>query len=209
MVSRGDDVAWLGRAARPGEVWATGMGDDPAVASARPAPLREQPSTGSPSASPRSPCCPSRCAVPDPGTGASGSRSRRPDAPRHSAVDLALDDPRIAPLLEHSDSAYLFPGDPASSAGRECRRGPLSPWPGGGATGAAHLQRVHRSRVAAAAGRRGLPGIMHGAWPTVRRCWCSRCTPPTTPVVGPTGAGIRGGRPVPLPGCCAAPQPPR
>jgi GNAT superfamily N-acetyltransferase len=29
-----------------------------------------------------------------------------------SAVSLALDDPRIGPLLEYSDSAHIFPGDP-------------------------------------------------------------------------------------------------
>ena len=28
------------------------------------------------------------------------------------AIDLAHDDPRIAPLLAHSDSAHIFPGDP-------------------------------------------------------------------------------------------------
>jgi RimJ/RimL family protein N-acetyltransferase len=33
--------------------------------------------------------------------------------PPTTATELALDDPRIAPLLAHSDSAHIFPGDPA------------------------------------------------------------------------------------------------
>ena len=89
--------------------------------------------------------------------------------PPTTAIELALDDPRIAPLLAHSDSAHIFPGDPGDRAlGRRGRRRPAR---GGGGPGhasdpgAAHLVSVctdprYRGRRLA---REACLGIMRAA----------------------------------------------
>lgn len=115
MAVRDDNVAWLGRASRPGEAWITCMGDDPAVVVALVEDLEAAHEVHG-------------ITVPEEAFERLPERLRSPD-PGHwcfwmldpseavvgetSAVDLALDDPRIGPLLAHSDSAHIFPGNPA------------------------------------------------------------------------------------------------
>ena len=114
LVADGGNVAWLGRASRPGESWVTGLGEDPHVVVRLVTELADAHDVDG-------------VTVPDAVFDVLPERLRSPD-PGHwclwtldpadaqlratSAVDLALDDPRIAPLLGHSDSAHLFPGEP-------------------------------------------------------------------------------------------------
>jgi len=115
LVSDGANVAWLGRASRPGEAWVTGMGDD----AGRVATLVEEIDAA---------CDVDGVTVPEAVFGLLPERLRSPDPghwcfwlldPRDAvltptiAVDLDPDDPRILPLLGQSDSAYILPGDPA------------------------------------------------------------------------------------------------
>lgn len=116
LVNDGSNVAWRGRATRPGENWVTGLGEDPARVAALVVGLAE---TGQvdgvtvPDAVFR--VLPEALRSPDPGHWCLWTRPA--DLPVEAAdvagaVDLALDDPRIAPLLAHSTSAHLFPGNP-------------------------------------------------------------------------------------------------
>jgi ribosomal protein S18 acetylase RimI-like enzyme len=114
LIAQGDAVAWIGRASRPGENWVTALGEDPHVVVSLVEQLESRNRVDG-------------ITVPDHAFGALPERLRSPD-PGHwclweldpadailgpdDAVDVALDDPRIAPLLSHSDSAHIFPGNP-------------------------------------------------------------------------------------------------
>lgn len=114
LVAQGGNVAWLGRASRPGEAWITGLGDDPEVVASLVVQLDADHRVDG-------------ITVPEDAFDLLPERLRSPD-PGHwcfwmldpaeavlgptVAVDLAMDDPRIGVLLEASDSAYIFPGDP-------------------------------------------------------------------------------------------------
>ena len=114
VIMDGECIGWIGGAESVGEVWATALGPDDATCASLierladasgidgvtvpegafallPAPL-QSPDHGHWS-----------FWVHDPDRAAIGESD---------AVDLAHDDPRIAPLLAHSDSAHIFPGDP-------------------------------------------------------------------------------------------------
>lgn len=117
LVADGTNVAWRGRASRPGENWVTGLGEDPARVAALVAGLAE---TGRVDG----------VTVPDATFAVLPQALRSPDPghwclwtlpPQEVAADLGVggdvhvlapDDPRIGPLLAHSDSAHIFPGDP-------------------------------------------------------------------------------------------------
>lgn len=114
LIAEGDAVAWMGRASRPGENWVTALGEDPGVVAALVQRLDGRnrvdgvtvPDTAYP-------LLPERLRSPDPGhwclwTLDPADATLGPS----DAVDVALDDPRIAPLLAHSDSAHIFPGNP-------------------------------------------------------------------------------------------------
>lgn len=114
LVADDGDIAWLGRASRPGEAWVTGMGDDPR----RVVRLVEQVADAYEVDGVTVPeevfeLLPERLRSPDPGHWSMWMLDPADaDLAPSIAVDIALDDPRIAPLLAHSDSAYLFPGEP-------------------------------------------------------------------------------------------------
>lgn len=114
LVHEGENVAWLGRASRPGEAWITGMGDDPAIVVTLVGELFDEHDVdGITVSEPAFALLPPELTSPDPGHWCFWSLD--PQAARlgeSSAVDLDLDDPRIGPLLAHSDSAHIFPGDP-------------------------------------------------------------------------------------------------
>ena len=113
-LAEGANVAWLGRASRPGEKWVTGLGEDPqSVARLVQAIAAEHPVDGITMTESAFPVLPDHLRSPDPGRWRFWTLA--PDAPTPDAtgaVDIGLDDPRIAPLLAHSDSAHVFPGDP-------------------------------------------------------------------------------------------------
>jgi ribosomal protein S18 acetylase RimI-like enzyme len=114
LIAQGDAVAWMGRASRPGENWVTALGDDPCVVASLVERLDEEHQVDG-------------ITVPEDAFALLPDRLRSPD-PGHwclwvldpadavlgdtVAIDVALDDPRIAPLLAHSDSAHIFPGNP-------------------------------------------------------------------------------------------------
>jgi ribosomal protein S18 acetylase RimI-like enzyme len=110
----GTSVAWLGRAARPGERWITALGEDPQVVADLVQQLTsEHPVDGVTVPAAAFDLLPAYLRSPDPGRWCFWTldpADARVDA--SGAVDLALDDPRISPLLAHSDSAHVFPGDP-------------------------------------------------------------------------------------------------
>lgn len=113
-VAEGANVAWLGRAARPGERWVTGLGDDPQVVVRLVAQIaHEHEVDGVTITESAFPYLPPALTSPDPGHWCFWSLDPA-DAVLgpSSATALALDDPRIGPLLEHSDSAHIFPGNP-------------------------------------------------------------------------------------------------
>ena len=117
LVADGTNVAWRGRATRPGENWVTALGEDPERVAALVVGLAE---TGRVDG----------VTVPDATFAVLPAALRSPD-PGHwclwtlpaadvadglgrdeDVVEIAVDDPRVAPLLGHSDSAHIFPGDP-------------------------------------------------------------------------------------------------
>lgn len=108
----GDHVAWTTRTAR-GERWATVMGEDPARALRLLASLDEQaPIAGITCAERVREHLPARLLGPDPGHWCLWLLASPTDLDPGAAIELPLDDPRIRPLLKHSSSAYVFPGDP-------------------------------------------------------------------------------------------------
>ncbi len=114
LVHDGDAVAWLGRASRPGESWVSGLGDDPAVVARLVQKLADRhPIDGVTVVEGAFDLLPQRLQSPDPGFWCHWQLD--PVQVRWTAtaaVELDLDDERIAPLLAHSDSAHIFPGDP-------------------------------------------------------------------------------------------------
>lgn len=113
-VADGCNVAWPGRAARPGERWVTGLGEDPVTVARLVAEIAEQHVVDGVTVTEETfDALPAHLRSPDPGRwsfwtleAADVSRDAEGSSP------IALDDPRIGPLLEHSDSAHVFPGDP-------------------------------------------------------------------------------------------------
>lgn len=169
LVHDGTSLAWLGRATRPGEEWVTGVGDDPVVVARLVTSVADaHPVDGVTIVEDAFDLLPARLRSPDPGHWCFWDRGTDDLPPAGDAVLLADDDPRIAPLLEHSASARMFPGDPrivrwagvvegddlVSVAGQVTER-----------TGAAHLVSVC---TAPQARGRGLAGqacaaLMHAA----------------------------------------------
>ena len=114
LIAQGDAVAWMGRASRPGENWVTALGDDPHVVVSLVEQLESRnPVDGITVSEGAFAVLPDRLRSPDPGHWCLWVLDPA-DATLASddAIDVALDDPRIAPLLAHSDSAHIFPGDP-------------------------------------------------------------------------------------------------
>lgn len=116
LLSDGANVAWRGRATRPGENWVTGLGEEPervaALVGGLAATGRVDGVTVPESAFA---ALPDPLRSPDPGHWCLWTRPA--DVPvdpadADAAIDLAMDDPRIAPLLAHSTSAHIFPGHP-------------------------------------------------------------------------------------------------
>ncbi len=114
ILAQGGNVAWLGRAARPGEKWVTGLGDEPRVVAELVEALSgDHEVDGVTVTEDAFELLPVALQSPDPGhwcfwTLDPAEAVVGPDV----AVDLAMDDPRIGPLLEYSDSAHIFPGNP-------------------------------------------------------------------------------------------------
>ncbi len=113
VIQEGDCIGWVGGAETPGEVWATALGPDPRLAAALVERLAETTRIDG-------------VTVPEDAFEFLPATLQSPDhghwcfwvhepevvpIGQTDAVDLALDDPRIGPLLSHSDSAHIFPGD--------------------------------------------------------------------------------------------------
>ena len=114
LIADGANLAWLGRASRPGESWITGLGDDPDVVARLVVRMAAEHDVDGITV-PESvfDLLPARLRSPDPGHWCLWTLDpARAVLGPTSAVELALDDPRIGPLLEHSDSAHIFPGNP-------------------------------------------------------------------------------------------------
>jgi ribosomal protein S18 acetylase RimI-like enzyme len=113
-VAEGGNVAWLGRAARPGERWVTGVGEDPAAVVRLVSRIAgDHEVDGVTVSEPAFGLLPDLLRTPDPGHWCLWVLD--PHAPTEDTsgtVDVAHDDPRIVPLLAHSTSAHVFPGDP-------------------------------------------------------------------------------------------------
>ena len=114
LIADGDSLAWLGRASRPGEAWITGLGDDPGVVARLVAQLAaEHDIDGITVPEAAFDLLPEGLRSPDPGHWCLWTLDPADaDLSSTTAIDLELDDPRIGPLLEHSDSAHIFPGNP-------------------------------------------------------------------------------------------------
>jgi GNAT superfamily N-acetyltransferase len=114
LVAQGDAVAWMGRASRPGENWVTALGDDPAVVASLVGQLDARHQVDGITVSEDAfGLLPDRLRSPDPGHWCLWVLDpAEAILEQTDAVDVALDDPRIAPLLAHSDSAHIFPGHP-------------------------------------------------------------------------------------------------
>jgi ribosomal protein S18 acetylase RimI-like enzyme len=110
----GDNVAFIGDAETDGEVWVTALGED-ANACARLVVTMAASSMID------------GVTVPEDAFALLPPELQSPDhghwcfwvhdadlvpVGKTDAIELAADDPRIAPLLAHSDSAHIFPGDP-------------------------------------------------------------------------------------------------
>ena len=110
----GANIAFVDSAETAGEVWITCLGEDPGMC----ARLVEQLASTT---------AVDGITVPEEAFGLLPARLQSPDHGHWSfwvydpdlapigdsdAIDLTSDDPRIAPLLAHSDSAHVFPGDP-------------------------------------------------------------------------------------------------
>lgn len=112
-IAEGRQVAWLGRAGRAGERWVTGLGEEPQIVAQLVATMAaEHEVDGVTLTEAAFGLLPTPLRSPDPGRWSFWTLDRT-DAVLDSSgsVELALDDPRIAPLLEHSDSAHVFPGN--------------------------------------------------------------------------------------------------
>ena len=122
----GRNVAWRGRASRPGERWATGLGDDPrAVAALVEAIAARHEIDGVTVPEAAFAALPPRLRSPDPGHWCYWTRPVGIDGLESgSAKRLLHDDSRIGPLLAHSASAHVFPGDERIIAWYGVERGP-------------------------------------------------------------------------------------
>lgn len=114
VVASGRNVAWLGRAARPGERWVTGLGEEPAEVARLVEHLAgEHDIDGVTVPEDAFAHLPEPLQSPDPGRWCFWTLS--PDdigQTSSSAIPLSLDDARIDELLAHSSSAHVFRGDP-------------------------------------------------------------------------------------------------
>jgi ribosomal protein S18 acetylase RimI-like enzyme len=114
VLTEGANVAFVGDAETDGEVWVTAFGEDPAACARLVIELAASTAIDG-------------VTVPEDAFAVLPPELRSPDHGHwcfwvHDpelvpigetiAVDLDLDDPRIAPLLQFSDSAHMFPGDP-------------------------------------------------------------------------------------------------
>ena len=112
VVVDGDHVAWTSLTKR-GERWVTVMGDDVSRVSAMLDELDARaPIAGITCLESVRGHLPGRFLGPDPGHWCLWLLDAPLDLDRGTATRLELHDPRIRPLLEHSSSAYVFPGDP-------------------------------------------------------------------------------------------------
>jgi ribosomal protein S18 acetylase RimI-like enzyme len=116
LLADGPNVAWLGRASRPGERWVTGLGDDPIVVARLVTALADEHGIdGVTVIEPAFDLLPTRLQSPDPGRWCFWTLDpmgeRAGEGPGAAVAELDHDDQRIAPLLEHSTSAHVFPGD--------------------------------------------------------------------------------------------------
>lgn len=113
-IAEGGNVAWPGRATRPGERWVTGLGDDPVTVARLVAAMAEQrPVDGVTVTEAAFDALPVDLRSPDPGRWSFWTLDGVDEhLDSQGAVDISLDDPRIGPLLELSDSAHVFPGNP-------------------------------------------------------------------------------------------------
>ena len=114
VIERDGCVGWVGGAEMAGEVWGTALGDDDAVCAQLIEELdARQPLDGVTVPEHAFALLPSRLQSPDHGHWCFWiyDPELQPIA-ESDAVDIAADDPRIGPLLAHSDSAHIFPGDP-------------------------------------------------------------------------------------------------
>lgn len=109
----GRNVAWRGRASRPGEHWVTGLGEDPKVVANLVAELAAQGRTDGITISQDAfTSLPSALQSPDPGHWSYWTRSASPHGLNpQGAHKLDPQDSRIDGLLAHSNSAHVFPGD--------------------------------------------------------------------------------------------------
>lgn len=115
LVTSGRNVAWLGRAARSDERWVTGLGEEPSVVAGLVADISERheidgvtvPETAFD-------VLPAHLRSPAIGHWCLWTRAATP-AGLEADGAIALDpaDARILPLLAHSASAHVFPGDPS------------------------------------------------------------------------------------------------
>ena len=114
LIEDGDCLGWIGGAEMAGETWATALGPD-ARTCAR---LIERLADGVPVHGVTVPedafaFLPPALQSPDHGHWCFWVHdSALVPIGDSDAIDLVDDDPRIAPLLGHSDSAHIFPGDP-------------------------------------------------------------------------------------------------
>lgn len=108
----GDHVAWA-HVTRNGERWGSALGEDVerVVALLRELDARA-PLDGITCPEHARPAMPAAWDGPDPGHWSLWMRQGGAPCDPGDAVEVALDDPRIRPLLEHSPSAYVFPGHP-------------------------------------------------------------------------------------------------
>jgi ribosomal protein S18 acetylase RimI-like enzyme len=169
-VSEGANVAWPGRATRSGERWVTGLGEDPSVVARLVSEVAEQhPVDGVTVTAEAFDALPTHLRSPDAGRWSFWTldpADERLDS--DGAVDIARDDPRIRPLLEHSDSAHVFPGDPRLVRWAGVEEGDLLVSVAGQMTeqsGAAHLVSVctHPSARGRALARRACSRLIEQA----------------------------------------------
>ena len=114
VIEDGDCIGWIGSAEMAGEVWATALGPDAQVCANLIVQLADVTRIDGVTVPEKAfDLLPARLQSPDPGHWCFWVHD--PDlVPIGSsdAIDLDDEDSRIAPLLAHSDSAHVFPGDP-------------------------------------------------------------------------------------------------